>query len=141
MNIIATEGQLYLDGGVNSPTGRMQLYINNTWNTVGHNGFDTWDAKVACRQLGYTAVKDFYWLNYFFVSMRLNNFRCRGNESSLTACNHDMVNWDRHDVYLHCQNGKRNIITFLQLRVLMLMYVHSLINVHNTKYHKFKLHQ
>ena len=33
--------------------GRLEICINFVWGTVCDNFFDTYDARVACRQLGY----------------------------------------------------------------------------------------
>jgi len=33
--------------------GRLEVYYNDTWGTVCHNGFGTTDAQVACYMLGF----------------------------------------------------------------------------------------
>lgn len=45
------QGDIRLQGVVNN-TGRIEICHNNVWGTVCRDLFDSFDAQVACRQLG-----------------------------------------------------------------------------------------
>ncbi len=47
-----TQGAIRLQGGT-ATTGRVEICNNNVWGTVCDNLWDTSDAQVACRQLGF----------------------------------------------------------------------------------------
>ena len=50
---VCQHGALRLINGGTSNEGRLEICIYSVWGTVCHDSFDTNDAKVACRQLGY----------------------------------------------------------------------------------------
>ena len=47
-------GDVRLEGGFSEYEGRVEVCINNNWNTVCDNGWGSADARVVCIQLGYS---------------------------------------------------------------------------------------
>ena len=51
-----TEGDVRLLEGSTSLEGRVEVCRSNAWGTVCHSGWTVEDARVVCRQLGYSVV-------------------------------------------------------------------------------------
>lgn len=59
--LVCAQGDLRLVGGANNMTGRLEVCNANEWGTVCDDNFFLIDARVACRQLGFSdAGKAFY---------------------------------------------------------------------------------
>ena len=51
-----TNGDIRLRGGTNCFEGQVEICNNNAWGTVCDDFWDTFDARVACRQLGFSST-------------------------------------------------------------------------------------
>ena len=52
--LVCTTGEIRVQNGSTSFTGRVEVCYNDAWGTVCDDFFNDVDASVACRQLGYS---------------------------------------------------------------------------------------
>ena len=104
------DGDIRLVSGQSYLQGRVQVCVFDYWGTICRNSWDSRDAYVVCKQLGYHTVGNFFRYNYDHENVRiiilidlgsipvafgggsgpiwLDNVQCRGNESSVINCFH-----------------------------------------------------
>ncbi|CAB3993318.1 deleted in malignant brain tumors 1 -like, partial [Paramuricea clavata] len=83
--------------------GRVEVLHNGKWGTICDDSWDINDARVACRQLGYTnAVKALKGgdVPHGTGQIWLDDVGCTGSEQSLTNCSHS--GWGAHN----CDHGE-----------------------------------
>ena len=51
-----THGDIRLQEGSTPLEGRVEICLNNVWSTVCRNSWDSTDARVVCRQLGFSTA-------------------------------------------------------------------------------------
>ena len=96
-----------LVSGTHPWNGRVEFFHDDQWGTVCNNNFDTVDAQVVCRQLGYGGgrVKTSVIIEGS-GEIWLDDVYCNGNELSLAACAHrgwGVNNCGHHeDVVIEC---------------------------------------
>ena len=76
------------DGNLQT-NGRVEIYHNGEWGTVCDDGWDTADATVVCRQLGFYSLKRAYGSAHYGPGtgpIWLSKLSCIGNEYKLTDC-------------------------------------------------------
>ena len=81
-------------GGSGPHEGRVEIFLNGSWGTVCSDGWDTHDATVVCRQLGYQQVLALFVATPFGVGsgpIWLDEVDCNGTEAYLTECGSNPV--------------------------------------------------
>ncbi|KAJ8023309.1 Deleted in malignant brain tumors 1 protein [Holothuria leucospilota] len=81
-----------LGGGIYTPSGRVELLINEIWGTARADGFwDLVDARVVCRQLGYQtaiSITENALFGKGFGPVWMGDVQCTGDEKSISRCKH-----------------------------------------------------
>ena len=110
-----TIATLRLIGGSGPGEGRVEIYYNDTWGTVCDDNWDKNDARVVCRQLGYSSVVSAPHSARFGQGsgkIWLDDVQCQGNESSIVSCRHRP--WGEHncghneDASVICSSKRNN---------------------------------
>ena len=82
-------------GGANAQEGRVEFCNDNTWGTVCDDSWDTADASVVCRQLGFPVTGAVPFSNAAFGQgtdpILLDNVACSGTETRLANCSHNGI--------------------------------------------------
>ncbi|XP_032868883.1 neurotrypsin-like [Amblyraja radiata] len=75
--------------GENSKEGRVEVYVGGEWGSICDDGWTDNDARVVCRQLGYSGPSKARTMAYFGEGrgpIHLDNVKCTGQEPSLDEC-------------------------------------------------------
>ena len=97
-----------LVGGSGPHEGRVEIIYQGRHGTVCDYYWDTKDAKVVCKMLGYEAVRNAYRGSHFgngTGKILFDLVDCTGDEGSLLACKHRGIGGDR-DVGFYCHHGR-----------------------------------
>ena len=81
-----------LVGGAIPSEGRVEVYHSGTWGTVCDDKWDLDDARVVCRELGYSGAVASYGDAHFGQgsgTIWLSDVNCTGREDSLSRCSHN----------------------------------------------------
>ena len=82
-----TYGDIRLVNGSNIYEGRVEVCANDRWGTVCNDDWDTSDAEVVCRQLGYpTGDANIAYFGQGSSHIWLDNVQCTGSETHLVNC-------------------------------------------------------
>ena len=85
--------------GIQSHEGRVEVYYNNNWGTVCHNGWDIRDAHVVCRMLGYPYAISSKTSAYYGAGsgpVWMSGLDCTGRESNISDCYHNGFTTSAH---------------------------------------------
>jgi len=86
------DGSVRLRGGVSAHLGRVEICVEGTWGTVCDTSWDSRDAAVVCKQLGYPSLGAIPYSNarfgYGSGPIWLDYLLCTGNENNLLNCSH-----------------------------------------------------
>lgn len=96
-------------------TGRVEVVVNGEWGTICDDYWDTNDATVVCRQLGYPVVLGVYSSARFgrgSGTIWLDDLWCSGDEESLFNCGHIGIGQHNcghsEDAGVACSRGKKH---------------------------------
>ncbi|XP_013413127.1 deleted in malignant brain tumors 1 protein isoform X3 [Lingula anatina] len=75
--------------------GRVEIFYAGEWGRVCKNGWSLNDAKVACRQLGFSGALAYWtlWSARGTSRVVLDQLNCAGTESRLDACTHGSIGY------------------------------------------------
>ena len=117
MCIGCVDRDIRLVGGSDTYEGRVEVCFNNQWRTVCDDHWDTADAQVVCRQLGYPTnnATAFHNARFGQGNIYMDDVSCVGNESFLFDCkyNSDHNCYNYEDAGVRCSDSK-----FLNFQVL-----------------------
>ena len=111
--LVDEEGAVRLvDGRTGPHEGRVEVYYNGQWGTVCDDGWDILDARVVCRQLGYTGATAAPRRAAFGQGVGpilLDQVECDGTEANLTECSsnplgiHDCTHSEDAGAVCYCE--------------------------------------
>ena len=100
--------RLVSTGDCSTPEGRVEIFHDGAWGTVCDDAWSTNNARVVCRQLGFTEgnVGVPRWSAYYQRGtgrILLDDVDCQNNENNLLSCQHPPIG--RHNCGHHEDAG------------------------------------
>ena len=83
------QGTIRLIGGPNNSSGRLEIFLNDSWGSVCNKGWSHSESLVVCRELGFSgAVIAANYLSFGSGGgpIKVGSVSCHGNETLLTGC-------------------------------------------------------
>ena len=110
---LVTDLKIRLNGSGNRISGRVEIYLPEFgWGTVCDDSWDSRDADVVCRQLGFLKGKKVRFAAYYGKGsgrILLDEVNCKGDELHLLECAHSGKNqhdcMHDEDAGVECQPG------------------------------------
>ncbi|XP_078379154.1 scavenger receptor cysteine-rich domain-containing protein DMBT1-like isoform X1 [Oculina patagonica] len=103
------------DGGTQPSVGRVEYLYSGVWGAVCDDRWDTADANVVCRELGYPDAVSAPRNSQFGLGSGagwINDVECTGNENSITQCSHS--GWGK----ANCKRDFASVICSLPVRLI-----------------------
>jgi len=90
--VLASADNVRLTNGDKTGDGRLEVNLDGRWGLVCGDNFDTKDAHVVCKQLGYSeqATINTNRLDGDSLPFLMGNVRCSGVEDSIFDCKYDV---------------------------------------------------
>jgi len=90
-------GEVRLRDGASPNEGRVEICVDNQFGTICDDNFNSPEAMIICRQLGFTenlegsvtVTRGFFGRG--FLPIQLDELRCIGNETNLLECQNNGV--------------------------------------------------
>ena len=83
------QGTIRLIGGPNNSSGRLEIFLGDSWGSVCNKGWSHSESLVACQELGFSgAVIAANYLSFGTGGgpIKVGSISCHGNETLLTDC-------------------------------------------------------
>jgi len=123
MDTCSVEGAIRLVNGTNATDGTVEVCIGGRYGTVCDDRWDELDARVVCRDLGYSGdavpLKQAFFGGSPSRPIHLDNVRCSGSETSLLSCAANPVgvnNCDHsEDAGVKCNGMLYSVVTCFEI--------------------------
>uniref|UniRef100_A0A6P7FGK7 protein-lysine 6-oxidase n=1 Tax=Diabrotica virgifera virgifera TaxID=50390 RepID=A0A6P7FGK7_DIAVI len=93
------DGGIKLVGGRGEFEGNVEILHDGSWGAICDDEWDVTEAKIICKQLGYTGANALPTVNSYFGPARrrywMDNIYCNGGETEISNCRFD--GWGQHD--------------------------------------------
>ncbi|XP_056101195.1 scavenger receptor cysteine-rich domain-containing group B protein-like [Rhinichthys klamathensis goyatoka] len=95
---VICQSLMRLVNGIDTCSGKVEVFHNGIWGTVCDDGWDLSDAAVVCREMGCGDIKELTYGSFFGATsgqIWMDNVNCTGEEVALSTC--AFQGWGTHD--------------------------------------------